>query len=595
MSPTHHLRHREAVRVAVGVRAAVAPVPVPARVAPAPVPAADGKRSMFATKRWLSIAAALLLCGLFLAGAVAPVRALDYLFRVEKEQVNVYWNEDGTLSLDYLWVFANSAGAHPIDFVDVGLPNDHFELSRVKAEVDGTPVTVSRDDYQGSGSGFAVVMAAKTIPAGGRGIVHVSVESIAQVLYPDGNDKAYVSARFSPTWFGSQYVTGETDLMVVFHFPPSVKANQPRYHGDVIWVGGNKPDFGQDVDGRRTYTWHSANALASAQYTLGASFPRESIPVARTVSPPQTVPVMSDLFVSLVMVFLLVAYVAFLVWVTRRNKLQYLPPKISIEGHGIKRGLTAVEAAILMGEPFDRILTMMLFSTLRKGALQITSRNPLELKVSEHLPGTLRFYEKVFLEALTKEHDQFQKDLQALLVKMVKNISNQMKGFSRQESIDYYKGVYRQAWEQVRAAGTPELTGQAFDKNLEWLLLDKDYERQARQTFTGPVLAPEWWSRYDAAAGGASQATVPAGSTNIGLGPLPGADFAAGLVGGIGIFSGNLLGDLVQFTDGVRQVTNPTILARRYGGWGGHGGACACAGCACACAGCACACAGGGR
>jgi len=30
------------------------------------------------------------------------------------------------------------------------------------------------------------------------------------------------------------------------------------------------------------------------------------------------------------------------------------PPKISIEGHGIKRGLTAVEAAILMEEPLDR-------------------------------------------------------------------------------------------------------------------------------------------------------------------------------------------------------------------------------------------------
>ena len=32
----------------------------------------------------------------------------------------------------------------------------------------------------------------------------------------------------------------------------------------------------------------------------------------------------------------------------RSRKLKYFPPKISIEGHGIKRGLTAVEAGILM-------------------------------------------------------------------------------------------------------------------------------------------------------------------------------------------------------------------------------------------------------
>jgi hypothetical protein len=41
-------------------------------------------------------------------------------------------------------------------------------------------------------------------------------------------------------------------------------------------------------------------------------------------------------------------------------------PKVSIEGHGIKRSLTAVEAAILLEQPMDKILTMILFGTIKK-------------------------------------------------------------------------------------------------------------------------------------------------------------------------------------------------------------------------------------
>ncbi|MFA7588308.1 MAG: amino acid permease, partial [Novosphingobium sp.] len=44
----------------------------------------------------------------------------------------------------------------------------------------------------------------------------------------------------------------------------------------------------------------------------------------------------------------------------KKLKLKYLPPKIAIEGHGIKRGLTSVEAAVLLEQPMDKILSMVL-------------------------------------------------------------------------------------------------------------------------------------------------------------------------------------------------------------------------------------------
>ena len=84
----------------------------------------------------------------------------------------------------------------------------------------------------------------------------------------------------------------------------------------------------------------------------------------------------------------------------KRRKLEYLPPKISIEGHGIKRGLTAVEAAILMEEPLDKVMTMILFGVVKKNAATVTSKDPLEAGSSPvPCPAELNDYEKAFLAA----------------------------------------------------------------------------------------------------------------------------------------------------------------------------------------------------
>ena len=91
-------------------------------------------------------------------GITTSAFAQDYYFGVEQETVHAFWNEDGTLALDYTLVFVNQTGAHVIDFVDMGMPNSSFDMSTVSADVNGSAVSVDRGEYQGSGSGFAVVM-----------------------------------------------------------------------------------------------------------------------------------------------------------------------------------------------------------------------------------------------------------------------------------------------------------------------------------------------------------------------------------------------------------------------------------------------------
>jgi len=553
-------------------------------------------------RRLLTIVLVLILAFSLTTSALAQ----SYSFSLDREVVHAYWNSDGTLSLDYQFTFSNQPGAHVIDFVDVGLPNDDYDYNTITADVDGSPVSISRD-YQGSGSGVAVDLGSRAIQPGQRGTVHVYVGRITGVLYQDDNDENYASAVFSPTWFGSEYVVGDTDLTITFHLPPGVKSEEPRWH-EAPSGFPSEPQTGFDANNRVTYTWSAPNASGSRQYTFGASFPKAYIPAETIVTAPafDIAGWISSIFGAIVpnafccfFIFMFVGMPILTAIGNQRRKLQYMSPKIAIEGHGIKRGLTAVEAAILMEQPLDKVMTMVLFGVVKKDAATVAKRDPLQVQVTSPTPAGLHEYEVNFLEAM-KETDakERRKALQTMTVSLVRAVSEKMKGFSRKETIEYYKRIMETAWEQVQKANTPEMQMTFFDQQLEWTMLDKDYDDRSRRVFTGPIFVPMWWGHYDPtyrtgpiSTSGAGRVSAPSGSP--GRTSLPGADFAASVVGGVQTFSQKVIGNVQDFTSRVTNVTNPPPPPSTSGGRGGRsGGGCACA---CACAGCACACAGGGR
>ena len=297
----------------------------------------------------------------------------------------------------------------------------------------------------------------------------------------------------------------------------------------------------------------------------------------------------------------LVWFFVFCGWVeaTRagKRKLQYLRRKISMEGHGIKRGRTGIEAAILLEQPLDKVMTMILFAVIKKGAAQVATRDPLELSIAATLPDDLRPYEQQFLAAFgEKDKNKRRNMLQDMTVDLVKSVQQKMKGFSRRETIAYYKDIMNKAWAQVEAADTPEVKSETYDKVMEWTMLDKDYDQRTREVFhSGPVFVPIWWGRYDPGFGGgtAAPASMPGGGGGVSLPHLPGSDFAASMVNGVQNFSSSVIGNVTDFPSLVTNKTNPAPVSPSSGGGRScGGGGCACA---CACAGCACACAGGGR
>ena len=534
-----------------------------------------------------------------------PMNALaqNYYFGVEQETVHVYWNEDGSLSLDYTLVFLNQGGAHAIDFVDMGMPNSSFDMNTVSADVNGSAVSVDRGEYQGSGTGFAVVMGSQAIPAGSRGTVHVRVGYIGNVLFTDSEDETYSSAVFSPTYFDSQYVTGSTDVTVVFHLPPGVQPDEPKWHSAPSGFP-SEPETALDNDGRVTYTWKNPDGNAYSYYEFGASFPKAYVPDSAI----QTEPVFTgpsfnfDTLINLVccgfFAFLFLGLPVLTIVNNKRRKLKYLPPKISIEGHGIKRGLTAVEAAILMEQPLDKVMTMILFGVIKKEAAEVVTREPLKLKIADPLPENLHIYETQFLKAFRPDANlkQQREDLQDMTINLVKTVSQKMKGFSRKETVAFYKNIMERAWSQIAAADTPEVQSKLLDDAMEWTMLDKDYDERARRTYTRPIFVPMWWGRYDPGYGRSVGTSKPISVGGSGPSPrstgLPGAAFAASVVRGSQNFSQKVIGNVGEFTSRVTNKTNPVPKSTSSGRYSGGGGGCACA---CACAGCACACAGGGR
>lgn len=561
-----------------------------------------------------------------------PASAQDYRFEMTAMEVEVYIEEDGTLSLWYLFEFQNRTGASPIDFVDVGMPTSAYSLNNIEAKINDNVI----NDIESSPyvpNGFALGLGSAAIQPGQSGTVTAWIPGVQNALFPyDGGDREnYVSFQFSPTWFDSDFERGSnTEYRLTIILPPGVGNEEGVYYNPQKWPGASDPgDIGRtEAEDRVFYSWFSNIANGHTQYIFGTAFPSEYVPEdAISTQPSQGVGPGSStsspgIFASIISAIganiccigsslFFVAIFGFTIYQgttgAKKRKMAYLPPKMKIEGNGIKRGLTAVEAAILMEQPMDKVLTMILFGTLKKEAAMVTQQEPLKLEVTEPLPENLQPYEKDFLEAFKAPEKKQRTAMQKMMVDLVNSVSNKMKGFSRKESLAYYEDIMRRAWKMVEESDTPEVKSEKYEQTLEWTMLDKEYEDRTRRSFTGgPVFVPMWWPLYSPSyrqsiGGGRSigQATPSAGKGlgggKVSLPNIPGADFAAGVINGSSAMAAGVVGNLTSFTDGITTRTNPMPTPSKSGSGGFRGGGGSSCACACACAGCACACAGGGR
>jgi hypothetical protein len=551
-----------------------------------------------ATLRSATIWVVILLIALGLAALGPAALAQNFSFNLRQNHASLYINEDGAVQIVYDLTFVNDSGAPAIDVVDIGLPNNSYNLSQITASIGGVALNdISNSPYVKPG--VAVGFGSHAIRAGQTGTLHFEA-TVTNMIYQDSKDATYASIEFAPTWFDSQFVHGTTQLTVDFYFPPGVTSEEPRYH--------NTPFTSAAVqNGRVVYTWVDDSANGSTKYVFGASFPQKYLAAGVVQKAPAFTFNLGAICSSPIWWIVLFgggwAFLAILGSRTqKRRKMQYLPPSLSVEGTGIKRGLTAVEAAVLLQAPLNKVVTMILFGLVKKGVVTVESEKPLRVKAMENLPqdAKLWYYERRFLEAIKPNNTLDENVLHEMVIDLIGDVNKKLTGFSRKETAAYYKDIAARAWDQVEAANTPEVLGQRWGDGLEWTMLEDDWDSRTRRVFQDrPVVLPYWWWFYRpwaASVGGMPQPsggmpTPSGGGTPVTLPTLPGANFANTVVTGVENAANTVVSSIDSFTGKVTQTTNPPPKPSSSSR-GGGGYSCACA---CACAGCACACAGGGR
>jgi hypothetical protein len=121
-----------------------------------------------------------------------------------------------------------------------------------------------------------VEMGRYVIPPGGTGTVRVFVGRVSGVLYKDDDDAEYASAVFSPLYFQRNVITGNTDITVVYHLPPGVQPEEPRWHSAPSGFPPNR----KPASTTRPHHIHvdQSERQRITQYEFGASFPKSYIP-----------------------------------------------------------------------------------------------------------------------------------------------------------------------------------------------------------------------------------------------------------------------------------------------------------------------------
>lgn len=626
-------------------------------------------RLVFARKNtWHWLTLAMMLAGHLVWSPAA--RGQDYRFNVEQMDLQVYVQRDGSAMLVYKIKFKNAEYAHAIDVVDVGLPHSDYSTSNMSAGLDGHELTgIKPSSY--IAVGVEVPLDAWAILPGQSGTFEFEA-TMPDMVYADTTDNQLASLQIKPTWFDPNSETGNTRLQIAVHLPPGVKPEEVKYQSEQTRYK-ELVLFGEGEDKHVVAIWDYPNwFLSENNPKVGVSFPRREMkhvvqmtaiglfvkwfsesPGVQFTSGAVLVAVLAFVFfrfsggtgvvvfviLAAAMIFsffyspawhllcwpLMIGLIVFNEWGLRRRRKTYLPAMATVEGGGIKRGLTAPQAAVLLELPLSQVLTLVLFGLLKKGILLQKSADPLKVEVQEgyraprkrrnryarEKGAVIHEYEHAFIDMLIGwEKPVSQRNLSKPVGALIRSTANMMKGFDLSDTKAYYRSIVNRAWQAAESLGPVEQRTKTVDKNVDWMMLDPDWSgRFGRWQSRGYSYWPIWTrsasstggagiplGRGTGGAGGGSQTSLGevahsfVGWTENTTGGLAAAIEPGSL--GLPSMSGGFL-DL----SGADKVTGDVFQALAESGGSGGGGGGGGGGCACACAGCACACAcaGGGR
>jgi hypothetical protein len=511
--------------------------------------------------------------------------AQDVAFNVDKVWVQITINKDRSINIFYNITITYISGS-PAGIVTVGLPQGGFQIISVQ-DISGDNLNyedVSYDVY------YAIDVTLKS-PVNLYLPKTFTVNALVpEMLYPDETNQGYWGMQFYPTISFTDAYEPIGSVRVAIVLPSGVTSDEVRYI-----TGTPFDNVYTDNDNNLVVYWERDSWQASRNFTVGVSFPERYI----------TLPGPDILTYVAIGAAVVVAVGVAMIIVSRFRKLAYESPRIAIEALGAARNLTSVEAAVVLGLKPVRVLTMVLFGLIYKRIVMVTETDPLikiqRLKSAVESPPDLRYYEIEYLDALQPDGSLDEMKLARTFLDLRDNVDQKMRGYSRNDTVNYYKSVVNKAWDQVTQAGAPELKGDALDQNIEWLLADDGFDNKFKDAFPPNIVivpSPGWWWYWYGPHSPSGPVAVPAGipvpaKTPSQPTPIPGQDFANNVVRGLEASSNNMVKNVQAFTNRIVQAPTPVS---RGSVRSSPSCVCACAHCACACAcvSCACACAHGG-
>ena len=536
-----------------------------------------------------------------------PAAAQTYSFAVPELLMQVEVQPAGSVRIVYDITFENYGSA--IDIVDIGTPHSDYNFGTMQASINGVPLTdIRKSEY--IDVGVEIHLGNQAIPSGGRSTLHFEF-TMPDMVYADTTNEENASLQITPTWFDSASVrdTGTIEIRVTL-----LEGIQPD---EVLY---QDVEFTDKVveNGRVVAVWQFAGVKATQAYRVGVSFPKRGLTHVIEVTfwdlAGQWLAGILGVGATVVGICLPFAVPLFFGWIMVRavkkaNKPAYLPPIAQVEGGGIKRGLTAPEAAVILEIPLNKIMALVIFGMLEKGLIRQTSDEPLTVEVVEDFrvldkpqldedklrrkhrrqiaqqKGTIiHTYEDAFLDVIEEHPDDPVKKLAVVkaMQGLVDHAAAKMQGFDLSDTQDYYRRVIERAMQQASALGDIPQREEYLDKYMPWVMLDKEY--RTVMNVGGYHYWPRWARSTRTAAAGAG--TVAAGSKSASSGRISPkfGDVAASFTGWAETTMGGMAAAIMP-----TRLQKPVPASSSSGGYRSSC-ACACAGCACACA-----CAGGGR
>jgi hypothetical protein len=538
----------------------------------------------------LSVCIFVLLAALTLTIAANTAVAQSRTYHFGQEWVQIWINQDGTIDLSYHMSLTLDSGPN-INFIQIGQPNGDFEIGEAVDQY-GRALAAFDDS---SGSDYKVRVPFAEPLTAGQTIEFNLTTNVARMIYEDAQNPGNVGMQFTPTWWEQAVVE---DLRILIIMPEGVTEDAVKTT-EVFW------NSTQNVDGRLGVYWEKQNLAPNERYPVGVSFPSEY--VQNYEKPPTGVVGFLQTYGPILFIGGIAVVVVGFVVVASRKKA-YLSPKVSMESLGIKRGLTAVEASYLLDLKPTQMVTEILYSLLQKRAVWAESTNPsLKLRIMpefKNKTGTdenpLRYYEIDFLNAVKDDGTLDEEKLAHTVMCLRDTVEEKLRGYSRCDTVDYYRKIVTKAWTQVEQAGTVELASKAYDEQLLWLLMDPNNRVRTETAFRNRVFEPNplwfwyWYGYTHYNPHPTYQPNVNAPAQSAKPPAIPGAEFANNIATAMEKTSSNFVLNLEKFANAIVPSQTPKASHEPAH----HKASCVCAchacACACACVSCACACAGGG-